>query len=127
VCVLVRGIFRCVEFGTGNGGDDKGYLLSTEGFFVRPPLSFFAQVDRERALTSAPSPARPQYGLEFGPILLAGLILTASYPGKYIPHARVHMFPPSAEEEAAAARIESQEHSEKESRGDEKRRWWRRS
>ncbi|GAA5896760.1 hypothetical protein JCM8208_007079 [Rhodotorula glutinis] len=103
VCVLVRGIFRCVEFGTGNGGDDKGYLLSTEGFF---------------------------YGLEFGPILLAGIILTASFPGKYIPHARVRMFPPSAEEEeaAAAARIDSQEHSEKGSRGaDEKRRWWRRA
>lgn len=38
ICVLVRGIFRCVEFGTGNGGDDKGYLLSTEGFFVRSSL-----------------------------------------------------------------------------------------
>jgi len=100
ICVLVRGIFRCVEFGTGNGGDDKGYLLSTEGFF---------------------------YGLEFGPILLAGIILTASFPGRYIPHARVRMFPPSPEEEAAAARVESQEASEKESRGDEKRRWWRRS
>ncbi|GJN90955.1 hypothetical protein Rhopal_003969-T1 [Rhodotorula paludigena] len=61
VCVLVRGIFRTIEFGTGTGGDDKGYLLSIEAWL---------------------------YGLEFAPILLAGIILSLSYPGRYVPSRR---------------------------------------
>lgn len=40
VCVLVRGIFRTIEFGTGTGGDDKGYLLSIEAWLVRSTLPF---------------------------------------------------------------------------------------
>ncbi|GAA6006007.1 RTA1 domain-containing protein [Rhodotorula paludigena] len=61
VCVLVRGIFRTIEFGTGTGGDEKGYLLSIEAWL---------------------------YGLEFAPILLAGIILSLSYPGRYVPSRR---------------------------------------
>ncbi|BGP40540.1 hypothetical protein JCM10449v2_004502 [Rhodotorula kratochvilovae] len=99
VCVLIRGIFRTIEFGTGRGGKDKGYLLSVEGYF---------------------------YGLEFGPILLAGLILTLSYPGRYIPHARVRMYPSLTGEDESAETAGSGEKVELEG-ASEGRRWWRRS
>ncbi|GAA5948655.1 hypothetical protein JCM21900_005202 [Sporobolomyces salmonicolor] len=60
VLILIRGIFRTIEFGTGQG-NGKGYLLSREGYY---------------------------YGLETLPIVLCGYIFIASYPGRYIPHKR---------------------------------------
>ncbi|KAJ8294383.1 Protein RTM1 [Rhodotorula toruloides] len=105
VCVLVRGVFRTIEFGTGSGGG-QGYLLSREGYF---------------------------YGLEFGPIVIAALIFCVSYPGYYVPHARsARLFP---EQEVAQEGLEagpsasgSEVEGEKALEGGEgeKRRWWTR-
>ncbi|BGP02486.1 hypothetical protein RTBOTA2_003811 [Rhodotorula toruloides] len=105
VCVLVRGIFRTIEFGTGSGGG-QGYLLSREGYF---------------------------YGLEFGPIVIAALIFCVSYPGYYIPHARsARLFPQDQAQveglEAGPSASGSEVEGEKEGlgTGGEKRRWWSR-
>ncbi|GAA6056281.1 hypothetical protein JCM3770_006755 [Rhodotorula araucariae] len=106
ICVLVRGIFRTIEFGTGRGGKDKGYLLSVEGYF---------------------------YGLEFGPILLAGIILTLSYPGRYIPHApNTRMYPSLTGDDDLPSASASAEAGLAGEKGepmtlDEGKRWWRRS
>ncbi|GEM10039.1 RTA-like protein [Rhodotorula toruloides] len=107
VCVLVRGIFRTIEFGTGSGGG-QGYLLSREGYF---------------------------YGLEFGPIIIAALIFCVSYPGYYIPHARsARLFPQDqvldgqegleAGPSASGSEVEGEKLEAME--GGEKRRWWSR-
>ncbi|GAA5925753.1 RTA1 domain-containing protein [Sporobolomyces koalae] len=60
IFILIRGIFRCIEFGTGTG-NGKGPLLSVEGWY---------------------------YGLETLPIVLAGYLFILSYVGRYIPHKR---------------------------------------
>ncbi|GAA6039485.1 hypothetical protein JCM8097_009575 [Rhodosporidiobolus ruineniae] len=75
VFVLIRGIFRTVEFGTGRGGG-QGYLLSREGYY---------------------------YGLEGLPIFLACAIFCVSYPGNYIPHQRTARMFATSEEAAVEA------------------------
>ncbi|GAA5999745.1 hypothetical protein JCM10207_005888 [Rhodosporidiobolus poonsookiae] len=104
VCVLVRGIFRCIEFGTGQGGG-RGYLLEREAWY---------------------------YGLETLPILLASYLLSLSYPGHYIPHARGARLFPSDEAEVEVDEPVEGGSVEKLGEGgvvgeEEKgRRWWRR-
>ncbi|CEQ42475.1 SPOSA6832_04303 [Sporobolomyces salmonicolor] len=78
IALSIRGIFRTIEFGTGQG-NGKGYLLSREGYSLRIsllPLNPFA------------SRRCCDYGLETLPIVLCGYIFIASYPGRYIPHKR---------------------------------------
>ncbi|GAA5893703.1 RTA1 domain-containing protein [Sporobolomyces salmoneus] len=60
IFILIRGVFRTIEFGTGTGGGE-GPLLSVEGWY---------------------------YGLETLPIILAGYLFVLSYVGRYIPHKR---------------------------------------
>ncbi|ORY52832.1 RTA1 like protein-domain-containing protein [Leucosporidium creatinivorum] len=60
VCILIRGIFRTIEFGSGTGGGG-GYLLEREAWY---------------------------YGLETLPILVCVYLFLASHPGRYIPSDR---------------------------------------
>ncbi|BGP16713.1 hypothetical protein JCM10213_009130 [Rhodosporidiobolus nylandii] len=102
VFVLIRGIFRCIEFGSGQGGG-KGYLLEREGWY---------------------------YGLETLPILLAAFLLSLSYPGYYIPHARSARMFPANDDAGASGDLEgvtSGADSNEKVEVDEKRRWWRRA
>ncbi|GAA5967611.1 hypothetical protein JCM11641_005710 [Rhodosporidiobolus odoratus] len=108
VCVLVRGIFRTIEFGSGQGGG-KGYLLEHEVYY---------------------------YCLEALPIFLASLFLSISYPGHYVAHKRLARLDPAKDEESPA--VTEGEHvgamdsatsgsSSREREMTEKKRWWSRA
>ncbi|GAA5832744.1 hypothetical protein JCM5353_004629 [Sporobolomyces roseus] len=109
IFILIRGIFRCIEFGTGTG-NGKGPLLSIEAWY---------------------------YGLETLPIIIAGYLFLLSYPGRYISHKRGERHEIAARIEAelnAADGIfpasSNEEGSEKIGSAagsvDEKRHWWSR-
>ncbi|GAA5862979.1 hypothetical protein JCM8547_003638 [Rhodosporidiobolus lusitaniae] len=106
--VLVRGVFRTVEYASGQGGG-RGYLLENEAWY---------------------------YGLESLPILLACVLLSVSYPGAYIPHARSARLFPGSEEAAEAVEgdveggrigASSSTLEEEKVEMEEKRRWWRKA
>lgn len=124
MCILIRGIFRTIEFGSGTGGGG-GYLLEREAwckFSVRSslsprcwaltlllPLSFPTHLT-----TSLP----PDYGLETLPILVCVYLFLGSHPGRYIPSDRTVRLHPEQMVTSSASDLE------KEGAGPRGRKWW---
>lgn len=117
VCILIRGIFRTIEFGEGTGGG-RGYLLEREAWCESRSRRCLLSSMELTSASTIPLRVPSDYGLETLPILICSYIFLVSYPGNYIPSDRsVRLHP---EREVASGSIDE----EKDLDSERKRRWY---
>ncbi|KAM0750053.1 RTA1-domain-containing protein [Meredithblackwellia eburnea MCA 4105] len=93
--ILVRGIFRTIEFGSGSGG--HGYLLDREAWY---------------------------YGLETLPIFVCTILFIISHPSRYIPSDRSARLHPELELSTRGGSGISLEEAKDVETEEVRRKWW---